>query len=549
MSAEDASDPCSVVRAYHERTKHRPGRFARSLGYMDWATQPDPFRRFVGAPQVELPLGNDEGGPSLDDLSAGRLPDAAPMDARSVGQLLYDSLALSAWKQHGDARWALRVNPSSGNLHPTEGYLITRALEGVADCGAVYHYCPREHLLERRVELGGAEQGLFRDLPKQSLLVGLSSIHWREAWKYGERAFRYCHHDVGHAIAAVVYAAAALGWHAQLLDALTHDELATLLGTHRQSGMEAERADALLLLSGTKPDGDAARFRPSQPTLSALEEAAWHGTPAPLSRDHHPWEIIDAVASATRREAMPLDGYFAGALPAPNFEQPTRPTAARRLIRQRRSAVDMDGKTGMTRGSFERALAATLPARGRLPFAALPWAARVHLLLFVHRVDDLTPGLYFFERAAGAAARTAPKLRGDLLWEPVEGSATPGLYLLVPTDVRQAAKLVSCHQDIAADGAFAVAMLAEVEPALTEQGAWIYERLHWETGVVGQTLYLEAEAAGLRSTGIGCFFDDAVHEVLGLKDASVQTLYHFTVGAPVEDTRLRTLDAYAHLAR
>src|ERR1017187_5045047 len=47
--------------------------------------------------------------------------------------------------------------------------------------------------------------------------VGLTSIIWREAWKYGERAFRYCQHDAGHALAALRFAAAALGWRVQLL--------------------------------------------------------------------------------------------------------------------------------------------------------------------------------------------------------------------------------------------------------------------------------------------------------------------------------------------
>src|SRR5437660_12483691 len=42
---------------------------------------------------------------------------------------------------------------------------------------------------------------LMAAFPEDSFLVGLSSIHWREAWKYGERAFRYCQHDVGHALA------------------------------------------------------------------------------------------------------------------------------------------------------------------------------------------------------------------------------------------------------------------------------------------------------------------------------------------------------------
>ena len=62
--------------------------------------------------------------------------------------------------------------------------------------------------------------------------------------------------------------------------------------------------------------------------------------------------------------------------------------------------------------------------------------------------------------------------------------------------------------------------------------------------MIGQLLYLESEAAGIRSTGIGCFFDDPMHEVLGIEGRAFQDLYHFTVGGPVEDARLTTLPAY-----
>jgi len=72
----------------------------------------------------------------------------------------------------------------------------------------------------------------------------------------------------------------------------------------------------------------------------------------------------------------------------------------------------------------------------------------------------------------------------------------------------------------------------------------MYRRLHWECGWIGQLLYLEAEALGVRATGIGCFFDDVVHELLGQRDAALQDLYHFTVGGPVDDPRLTTLPAY-----
>src|SRR6185437_2100961 len=149
----DPAESLATVLAYHERTKHHPGRFARSLGHLDWATQPDPFRRFAGAPVLSLELVPFEDHPRYEPaFFLGNVP-PVPLGRRWVSHLFQDSLALSAWKQAGAARWSLRVNPSSGNLHPTEGYLIAGLVEGLADKPAVYHYAPHEHALERRVDL------------------------------------------------------------------------------------------------------------------------------------------------------------------------------------------------------------------------------------------------------------------------------------------------------------------------------------------------------------------------------------------------------------
>ena len=88
-------------------------------------------------------------------------------------------------------------------------------------------------------------------------------------------------------------------------------------------------------------------------------------------------------------------------------------------------------------------------------------------------------------------------------------------------------------------------MIAEFDAGLAQHGEAFYRHLFWETGLVGQMLYLEAEAAGVRATGIGCFYDDMVHEAIGLTGHAFQSLYHFTVGAPVEDSRLTTEPGYA----
>jgi len=188
------------------------------------------------------------------------------------------------------------------------------------------------------------------------------------------------------------------------------------------------------------------------------------------------------------------------------------------------------------------------PHLGENIIAVLPWHARVSLAIFIHRVDDLPAGLYLLVRDPDHEPSLRKALRSDFSWDkPKDCPESLHLYLLQYANAIDAARTINCHQDIAADGAFALGMLAEFDASLEQYGALFYPRLFWETGLIGQILYLEAEAAGIQSTGIGCFFDDAMHEVLGISDHSWQSLYHFTVGGPVDDPRLQTLPSYWYL--
>src|SRR5206468_3563980 len=230
----ESPDPLSQVIRYHQETKHHFFRYARALGYLDWANQPDPFRRYAGARLIPLPvLRPDEEplSPPYEHLyDAGRVA-SAPITMRTLSRFFEHALALSAWKQVGDTRWALRSNPSSGNLHPTEGYLLIGGLPDPGLPTGLYHYAPKEHALERRAEIPDELfAALMKDFPPRAFLMGLSSVHWREAWKYGERAFRYCQHDAGHAIGTIRIAAATLGWNAVILDGLADRTIEDLLG-------------------------------------------------------------------------------------------------------------------------------------------------------------------------------------------------------------------------------------------------------------------------------------------------------------------------------
>lgn len=411
------------VLDYHRRTKHHLGRFARGPGRLDWATQPDPFRRYQGAPLLALEQVEPGELPAYRQafLAGHIVPEA--LNRTTISQLFCDSLALSAWKRWGDASWSLRVNPSSGNLHPTEGYLVCGPVAGLTERPAVCHYAPRQHALEVRIEFPlEVWQSLTAGLPPDSVLVALTSIHWREAWKYGERAFRYCQLDVGHAIAAVCLAAAGLGWQATLLDDVGTEQLGQLLGVFDSRGAEEEEPDCLLAMY---PRGESGRGHtlPAQ-VLRRFAGTQWLGRPNLLSPGHVAWSLIDDVSTATkkpatqdvygRRASEPGPGGPSEEMAEPLADGEHSPRSLRRILRQRRSAVAMDGRGSIGRNAFYEMLRRTLPQPERPPFGTLPWRPMAHLVLFVHRVNGLVPGLYILVRDPGQRACPAGNPGGSV---------------------------------------------------------------------------------------------------------------------------------------
>ncbi len=547
-----------IVVAYHERTKHHYHRYAASLGYMDWATQPDPFRRYAGASLVRLPL--PEAGRALPywRLYVADGVEPAPLSIESISLFLRYALSLTAWKRFHETTWSLRANPSSGNLHPTEGYAFLPAIGAIHDRPGVYHYAPKEHGLERRSDVDPSVwTALMAVFPEGSFLVGLSSIHWREAWKYGARAFRYCQHDVGHALGTLRFAAAALGWKLFLLDHVGDDAVSQLVGLDRDAdytGAEREHPELVALVVPGNWTSDRGLCL-SKELVSQVAASRWYGTANALSHEHSvDWPVIDQVAVATTNPTTATAEDFSG-FPSEGelFEPPIRSGAftALSVILGRRSAVSMDASTEIPAATFFRMLARLVPTRdGRsMPWDAIPWRPRIHLGLFVHRVNDLAPGLYALARDPEKVEPLRQAMRREFLWQrPASCPRGLPLYLLQEGDYRALAASVSCGQDIAGDGAFSLAMIADYRDSLATYGAGFYRNLFWEAGLVGQVLYLEAEEAGIRSTGIGCYFDDPVHEVFGISSRDWQSFYHFTVGGPVEDRRLTTLPAY-HLEK
>ncbi|WKA28541.1 nitroreductase family protein [Bradyrhizobium roseum] len=533
VAATPALSAAEIVFAYHARTKHSLKRYAAGPETLDWDTQPNPFREFAGCARTDLALGAERLTTSFAEACTPASVGPAALTIDSVGALLELSMGLSAWKEYGPDRWALRCNPSSGNLHPTEAYVISRNVPGLVD--GLHHYLSRDHVLELRCRSGR------RDDAPARLWIGLSSVQWREAWKYGERAFRYCQLDVGHALGAFRYAAGALGWRPTLVEDIGSAELSSLMGLDRTeafSGAEAEDAELLIAIEAPPSNHAVAEYGASGVRDSS--EGDWMGRanlldPRPLYR----WPVIGQVSEATQGRGTGSPSDFPDHPPLYR----TSGVRATEIILGRRSAQRFDSKFAMSADVFHRLLD-TLLDRPTAPWDVWNFAPRVHPIFFVHRVEGLEPGVYALPRHPAAAHALREQLRRDFEWTTPAGTPAHLPFVrLLRTDCRVVARTMNCHQAIASDSCFALSMLCEFEPVV-RASAWRYRQLHWEAGLLGHVLYLEAEAAGLRGTGIGCYFDDALHEILGIAGTQFQALYHFTVGRALTDDRISTLPAY-----
>jgi SagB-type dehydrogenase family enzyme len=487
-------------REYHEFTKHSVSSLKERLHILDWANMPDPFRHYEGVPVLDLPADPPVPATPALEVLQGAFGSTTSADGPTLlSQLLFYSAAISASKRvpsTGERR-ALRVNPSSGNLHPTEFHFLTRGLKDWPD--GLYHYRPSAHMAEQRAV--GAFEMRWTDASAPVVFV-LTSIASREAWKYGDRAYRYCLHDIGHAWQALAVAARAIGYDSFARGRFLDDEVARCCRLH-----DDEWPMLVVELRG----------RSIPVRAQCATGIVWYGGRANrISSEGMDSPRIDAIHCATKlgKECGGISAAAPASAGSGEMVPPLPASSARgfgEVARMRRSALDFKGGAQ----SMSLAQLSTVLAVATLPFAAdFAGAPLIELYLYVHRVDGLRPGVYRFRHG-----------RAEL--EQIRSG-----------DQRVAAAGLSLGQNLAGNACVAFSMIGDIERAVRANGDRGYRYVHLEAGAIGHRLYLAAEALGLGATGIGAFFDEEVHSYLNVAPGQGQVVYHFAIGYPVPDRRL-----------
>jgi SagB-type dehydrogenase family enzyme len=183
---------------------------------------------------IALPAPATAGQVSVEQVIAQR---------RSVRDFVNTSLKLSdisqlLWSAQGitDIR-GLRAAPSAGALYPLEIYVVAGTVDGLAQ--GVYHYDPQQHQLiktgGRDVRAALTEAALSQAwIQDAAAVIVFTADYQRTRRKYGNRAERYVHIEVGHAAENLFLQAVSLGLASVVVGAFDDDELARALRLPRE---------------------------------------------------------------------------------------------------------------------------------------------------------------------------------------------------------------------------------------------------------------------------------------------------------------------------
>ncbi|MFO7589044.1 MAG: SagB/ThcOx family dehydrogenase [Gemmatimonadota bacterium] len=191
---------------------------------------------------VRLPPPRTDGEMPVETALSGRRsvrsfrPDALALE--ELGQVLWAAQGVSRPVPDAPAgfppEWkgGLRTAPSAGALYPLELHAVVGAVEGLEP--GLYRYLPVEHALRReatgdlRAHLSAAAlgQGFIGEAPVSLVVAGVVA---RTAAKYGDRAGRYVHMEVGAAAENVYLQCASLGLATVLVGAFRDADVARAL--------------------------------------------------------------------------------------------------------------------------------------------------------------------------------------------------------------------------------------------------------------------------------------------------------------------------------
>jgi SagB-type dehydrogenase family enzyme len=474
--------------SYHDATKHSYASIRNNLHFLDWANQPLPFKIYA-APEP-LPLPREVRQTSVAALSAIaeniHAETYAVPDLEALAQLLYLSAGITRHRKHPGGEIYFRAAACTGALYEVELYVVCGDLAGLE--AGIYHFAPAEFALRRL--RAGDYRGLLAEatrgdpaIVRAPLAIVCTCTYWRNAWKYQARTYRHFGWDNGTLLANLLGVATALGMPAKVVCGFVDADVNRLLDVES----EREVAFSLVALGHVS---DSVRQSPSELPALRLETV-------PLSRNETVYPVMRAIHAASSLHSAEEVAIWRGGAPLSKLPLPTGPIVALHPFSEAEMPRDPIEQVILRRGSARKfaqvpidlAQLSTMLDRATRGISADfldPQGTQLNdLYLIVHAVEGLDPGAYVFHRDE----RT--------------------LECLKVGNFRAQAGYLGLDQQLPADAAADIFLLADLQPILHRFGNRGYRVVQLEAGILSGKLYLAAYAQRLSATGL-TFYDDDV---------------------------------------
>ena len=236
----------SAAREYHDATKHSFWSVRSGHG-LDWPNQPLPFKIYKDLESVRLPT---DGSPIAANVAetVGADPlvqEESIPDLGTLARLLYLSAGITKRKPYAGGELYFRAAACTGALYHIDVYVICGDIPGLG--AGVYHFGPNDFGLVRLRE--GDYRGVIAEASGQDkaiveapITLALADTHWRNAWKYGARAYRHAFWDAGTLLANTLAAASGAGIPAKIVTSFVDEEV------HRLLGLEVDKESVVALV-------------------------------------------------------------------------------------------------------------------------------------------------------------------------------------------------------------------------------------------------------------------------------------------------------------
>ncbi len=259
----------SSALTYHEATKHSEVSIGASAHYLDWDNKPAQFKEYKNLASIALPRNFPR--PEENSIKAikGETKAAGGIDIGLLSEILFFSAGLTRKMRFGKEFYYMRAASATGALYPIELYVISGRIPGL-DAG-VYHFNPLHFSLaklregDHRAALDYAGSPNSLSAP---LTLAVTSLAWRNAWKYEARSYRHWFWDSGVIAANLLATSNSAGLSTEVVLGFVDSEVDELLGLEPK-----KEATVALAIVGAGPGEKASRMHKPIPTL-AMERLA-----------------------------------------------------------------------------------------------------------------------------------------------------------------------------------------------------------------------------------------------------------------------------------